>query len=88
MATLIEETLGQMVKRLRKERNWSKKKVAGMCNCEPRTIRRIEEDICEPSLSTAIWLAVVFDISLDVMVAKQMKARRSLHEESKKIVKL
>ncbi len=61
-------TLGEKILRLRKEKKWSQKKLAGMIGTSGPVLGRYERDEITPSVEVAKKLAEAFGVTLDYLV--------------------
>ncbi len=61
-------TLGEKILRLRKEKKWSQKKLAGMIGTSGPVLGRYERDGITPSVEVAKKLAEAFGVTLDYLV--------------------
>ncbi len=61
-------TLGEKILRLRKEKKWSQKELAGMIGTSGPVLGRYERDEITPSVEVAKKLAEAFGVTLDYLV--------------------
>ncbi len=61
-------TLGEKILRLRKEKKWSQKKLAGMIGTSGPVLGRYERDGITPSVEVAKKLGEAFGVTLDYLV--------------------
>ena len=66
-------TIGQNIKKLRKDRAMQQGELAKMVGTSPNTVSNWERDIFYPSVISLICLADIFDITLDELVGRKMK---------------
>lgn len=60
-------TLGEKILRLRKEKKWSQKQLAGMIGTSGPVLGRYERDEITPSVEVAKKLAGAFEVTLDFL---------------------
>ncbi|MDR0905075.1 MAG: helix-turn-helix domain-containing protein [Oscillospiraceae bacterium] len=88
--------IGQTIKKLRKERNFTQEELAEQLNVTPQAVSRWENGTGLPDISQIVPLASVFGISTDVLfgtigtndddeVAKILEAADALDEETEKL---
>lgn len=65
---VIKMTLGEKILRLRKEKKWSQKKLAGMIGTSGPVLGRYERDEITPSVEVGKKLAEAFGVTLDYLV--------------------
>lgn len=63
----MKETMGQIIKRLRKERNFTQEELAEQLGVTFQAVSRWENDSGMPDISQIVPLATVFDVSTDVL---------------------
>lgn len=63
----MKETMGQIIKRLRKEHNFTQEELAEQLGVTFQAVSRWENDSGMPDISQVIPLATVFDVSTDVL---------------------
>lgn len=63
----MKETMGQIIKRLRKERNFTQEELAEQLDVTFQAVSRWENDSGMPDISQIVPLATVFDVSTDVL---------------------
>ena len=66
----MKETMGQIIRRLRKERNLTQEELAEQLNVTPQAVSRWENETGMPDISQVIPLANVFGISTDILFGK------------------
>ena len=66
----MKETMGQIIRRLRKERNLTQEELAEQLNVTPQAVSRWENETGMPDISQVIPLANVFGVSTDVLFGK------------------
>lgn len=64
----MNETMGQIIKRLRKERNLTQEELAEQLNISAPAISKWENDTCSPDISQIVPLSRVFGVSTDVLL--------------------
>jgi len=77
------ETMGQIIKRLRKERGFTQEELAEQLNVTFQAISKWENDAGMPDISQVVPLAHVFGVSTDVLFGTQA---RDDDEEAAKII--
>lgn len=80
----MNETMGQIIKRLRKERNLTQEELAEQLNISAPAISKWENDTSMPDISQVVPLASVFGVSTDVIFGV---AGMTSDEEAWKIIK-
>ena len=60
-------TMGQIIRKLRKERNLTQEELAEQLNITPQAISRWESETGMPDISQVVPLANVFGVSVDVL---------------------
>ena len=65
-------TIGESIRKIRKERGYSRERLARKLGTHHTTIVHWEWDISYPRLNTLIQLADFFDVSLDELVGRRM----------------
>ena len=63
----MQETMGQIIKRLRKERGYTQEELAEQIGVTFQAVSKWENDTGMPDISQIIPLATVFDDSTDVL---------------------
>ena len=66
----MKETMGQIIKRLRKERGFTQEELAEQVGVTFQAISKWENDTGMPDISQVIPLATVFDVSTDVLFGR------------------
>lgn len=79
----MKETMGQIIRRLRKERNLTQDELAEQLGVTSQAISKWENDTGMPDISQVIPLATVFNVSTDVLFGI---SGRNDAEEVKKII--
>lgn len=80
---MIQETMGQIIKRLRKERNFTQEELAEQLGVTFQAVSKWENDAGLPDISQVIPLATVFGVSTDVLFGLYGKNNA---EEAEKII--
>ena len=80
----MNETMGQIIRRLRKERNLTQEELAEQLNITYQAVSRWENDTGMPDISQIVPLATVFGVTTDVLFNI---AGTNANEEAEKIVK-
>lgn len=60
-----EQTVGEMIFRLRKERGWTQKELADLVEMHPNHVSRMETNKMQPRRSTLEKLAEVFQLNVE-----------------------
>lgn len=63
----MKETMGQIIKRLRKERGFTQEELAEQIGVTFQAVSKWENDTGMPDISQVVPLATVFDVSTDVL---------------------
>ena len=63
----MNETMGQIIRRLRKERNLTQEELAEQLNITYQAVSRWENDTGMPDISQIVPLASVFGVTTDVL---------------------
>ncbi len=63
----MKETMGQIIRRLRKERNLTQEELAELLGVTCQAISKWENDVGMPDISQVVPLATVFGVSTDVL---------------------
>ena len=66
----MKETMGQVIRRLRKERDLTQEELAEQLNVTPQAVSRWENETGMPDISQVIPLSNVFGVSTDVLFGK------------------
>ena len=66
----MKETMGQIIRRLRKERDLTQEELAEQLNVTPQAVSRWENETGMPDISQVIPLSNVFGVSTDVLFGK------------------
>ena len=66
----MKETMGQIIRRLRKERDLTQEELAEQLNVTPQAVSRWENETGMPDISQVIPLANVFGVSTDILFGK------------------
>ena len=66
----MKETMGQIIKRLRKERGFTQEELAEQVGVTFQAVSKWENDTGMPDISQVIPLATVFDVSTDVLFGR------------------
>lgn len=77
-------SLGQKIKSLRKEKNWSQDELAYHANIDGRQVSRYENDRVTPSVEVVVKLAKAFDVSVDHLLFDDAP-KRPLHKSTNKL---
>jgi transcriptional regulator with XRE-family HTH domain len=65
-------TIGEQIKRLRVEKDWSQRELAEVIDVNVNVISLWERGKFEPSIFNCILLADVFDITLDELCCREV----------------
>lgn len=63
----MKESMGQIIKKLRRERDWTQEELAEQLNLSAQAISKWENDTSMPDISQVLPLASVFGVSTDVL---------------------
>ena len=66
----MSETMGQIIKRLRKERNFTQEELAEQLGVTCQAVSKWENDSGLPDISQVVPLSVVFGVSTDVLFGR------------------
>ena len=66
-------TLGEKIRRLRKDKDWSQTQLAQRLGLHPKHISRYENNVHNPPLETLIKIADLFGVSVDYLLTDQPK---------------
>ncbi|MDD7735274.1 MAG: helix-turn-helix transcriptional regulator [Bacillales bacterium] len=69
----MNETFGQRLARLRKEKGFTQEDIADKINISPQAVSKWENDISSPDIQTLIKLSDIFEVSLDDLLGKEKK---------------
>lgn len=85
-----ENVLGKQIKKYRKQTGYTQEKLAVKINKSTVFISYIERGIKSPSLNTLVDIANALDISLDMLVGKEVNSNlmASLYYINNKVTKL
>jgi len=67
--------LGEKIKLLRKEKDWSQGELAEKIGSDARQISRYENDKITPSVEAIVKIAQVFDVSIDYLLVQDAVRR-------------
>ena len=81
---MMQETMGQIIKRLRKERNFTQEELAEQLGVTFQAVSKWENDTGLPDISQVVPLATVFGVSTDVLFGLFGKNNQ---EEAEKIIR-
>jgi transcriptional regulator with XRE-family HTH domain len=70
-------TLGERIKRLRQERNWSQAQLAQRLNVHQKQVSGYERSVHVPSVEVLIRLAELLDVSLDYLAFENREDTRN-----------
>lgn len=79
----MSESMGQIIKRLRKERNFTQEELAEQLNVSPQAVSKWENGTSMPDISQVVPIANVFGVSTDLLFGT---AGTSGREEVEKII--
>lgn len=82
----MNETFGQRLARLRKEKGFTQEDIADKINISSQTVSKWENDISSPDIQTLIKLSDIFEVSLDDLLGKEKKVLRLFHQKKEKIL--
>ena len=66
----MNETMGQIIRRLRKEKNLTQEELAMQLNVTNQAVSKWEKGDCMPDISQVVPLANVFEVSTDVLFGR------------------
>lgn len=66
-------TLGEKIRRLRKEKDWSQTQLGQKLGLHPKHISRYENNVHNPPIETLVRIAELFGISVDYLLTEQPK---------------
>jgi transcriptional regulator with XRE-family HTH domain len=73
-------TLGERIKRLRQERNWSQTQLAQKLGLHQKQLSGYERNIHTPSVEVLIRVAELLDVSLDYLAFENREDTRSANQ--------
>ncbi|MFP4018512.1 MAG: helix-turn-helix domain-containing protein [Bacteroidales bacterium] len=74
--------VADVIKHIRKKRDWSQRKLAGKAGISHTLLSDIERERCNPSLKTLRKIADALDISIS-QIFLQAEYGKSVHKENK-----
>ena len=80
----MNETFGQRLARLRKEKGFTQEDIADKINISPQAVSKWENDISSPDIQTLIKLSDIFEVSLDDLLGKEKKGVEVVSPEKRK----
>lgn len=66
-------TLGEKIKQLRKEKDWSQTQLAQKLGVHPKHISKYENDVHNPPVETLAKIADIFGVSVDYLLNEHPK---------------
>lgn len=66
----MNETMGQIIRRLRKEKNLTQEELAQQLNVTNQAVSKWENGDCMPDISQVVPLANVFGVTTDVLFGR------------------
>lgn len=66
-------TLGEKIRRLRKEKDWSQTQLGQKLGVHPKHISRYENDVHNPPVEALMKIAELFGVSVDYLLNEQPK---------------
>ena len=69
----MQETIGQVIRRLRKERGITQEEMADMLGVTAQAVSKWENDVGIPDVSQLVPIANLFDISIDTLFSRENK---------------
>ena len=66
----MNETMGQIIRRLRKEKNFTQEELAQQLNVSNQAVSKWENGDCMPDISQIVPLSNVFGVTTDVLFGK------------------
>ena len=67
----MKETIGQVIRRLRKERGITQEEMADMLGVTAQAVSKWENDVGIPDVSQFVPIANLFDISMDTLFSRE-----------------
>ena len=61
-------TIGERIKKLRKEKGYSQEKLAECLSLSRQAVAKREKNVCEPNIESLTTMANLFDVSLDYLL--------------------
>ena len=80
LAGYIIYGLGDKLKKLREEHNFTQQEIAERVNVHRKSISQYENDNLTPKLETLIQFAIIYNVSLDYLVGIGKESHLYLHE--------
>lgn len=84
----MTETMGEIIKKLRKERNLTQEELAEQIGVTSQAVSKWENNTGMPDISQIIPLASVFDVSTDILFGLNKDGAEAAIEKVKKIAEL
>ncbi len=81
-------TIGQNIRKLRKDRGWTQEELAAKLNLTPQAVSKWESEITSPDISQVIPLTALFGVSADVLFGIRPDSMEAEIEEAKKLCDL
>ncbi len=81
-------TIGQNIRKLRKDRGWTQEELAAKLNISPQAISKWESEVTSPDISQVIPLTALFGVSADVLFGIKPDGMEQEIEEAKRICDL
>jgi transcriptional regulator with XRE-family HTH domain len=66
-------TLGEKIRRLRKDKDWSQAQLAQKLGLHPKHISRYENNVHNPPIETLVKIAELFEVSIDFLLTDEPK---------------
>lgn len=80
------DNLGQRLKELRKLSNFTQRQIALKLGITDRSYQRFESGENKPSLSNLVYLADIFNVSLDFLIGREGNFNDSLYKSKSDIL--
>ena len=77
-------TLGEKIKKLRVENNWTQEKFAEMMGVSAQAVSRWETDSSMPDISMLAPIAYTFNVSCDYLLGVDLNSKEKIFLESEK----
>ena len=81
-------TIGQNIRKLRKDRGWTQEELAAKLNISPQAVSKWESEVTSPDISQVIPLTALFGVSADVLFGIRPDGMEKEIAEAKRICDL
>ena len=78
--------IGNRIKRLRQQRNWSQTQLGKKLKAHQKQISKYERGITIPSVEVLVRIAQVFDVSLDYLVFNEKEDKHQLEIGDRELI--